>query len=87
MPLEDDLEDFRSLAIQSKILPRNSSDLLIRRKRSKELALAVIKEELPAQKNRREVLEAKIEEIAQTNSSFVYASVVKAKMRRAHPKN
>jgi len=64
MPLEDDLEDFRSLAIQSKILPRNSSDLLIRRKRSKELALAVIKEELSAQKNRREVLEAKIEEIA-----------------------
>jgi len=60
MPLENDLEDFRSLAIQSEILPLNSLDLLIRRKRSKELALVVIKEELSARKKRQEVLETKI---------------------------
>jgi hypothetical protein len=60
MPLENDLEDFKSLPIQYEILPLNSLDLLIRRKRSKELALVVIKEELSARKKRSEVLEAKI---------------------------
>jgi len=38
--------------------------LLIRRKRSKDLALIVLKEELSDEKKTHEALEAKIEEIA-----------------------
>jgi hypothetical protein len=71
MPLVDDLPNYISLVFDSDIPPLKPEHFLIKKDLYENPALVVLKEETTTQRLKQEVLETKMEEIVQTQSTLM----------------